>query len=97
MGLYRNDTGAGIDIPYVRHWRWSPSNEYMYFSVYSQNLTEAINMVNNVFGNTGILNPSLLTFKLPFPCLRSLPLDTTQEFSMQLRSFLGTGKSMDQQ
>jgi hypothetical protein len=53
MGLYREDTGAGITIPYIRHWSWSPSNEYMYFSVYSQNLTEAQYLVNNMFDNRG--------------------------------------------
>ena len=53
MGIYREDTGAGITIPYVRHWSWSPTNQWMYFSVYSQDPTEAVNLVNSVFDNTG--------------------------------------------
>lgn len=72
MGIYRNDTGAGITIPYVRHWSWSPSNEMMYFSVYSQDATQAINLVNSVFDNRGNASPLPLFFET-FPPGETFP------------------------
>jgi len=73
MGIYREDTGAGITIPYVRHWSWSASNEYMYFSVYSQDLTESINLVNTVFDNRGnTTHPLSLRFET-FPPGETFP------------------------
>lgn len=72
MGIYRNDTGAGITIPYVRHWSWSASNDLMYFSVYSQDATEAINLVNSVFSNTGSATPLSLFFET-FPPGETFP------------------------
>jgi len=73
MGLYRQDTGAGINIPYVRHWSYSPNNKRMYFSVYSQDQAEAINLVNSVFDNTGnTTHPLSLRFET-FPPGESFP------------------------
>ena len=73
MGIYREDTGAGITIPYVRHWSWSATNQKMYFSVYSQHLTGAINLVNSVFDNRlNTTHPLQLRFET-FPPGGTLP------------------------
>eukprot|EP00574_Skeletonema_japonicum_P013027 CAMPEP_0201715774 /NCGR_PEP_ID=MMETSP0593-20130828/1885_1 /ASSEMBLY_ACC=CAM_ASM_000672 /TAXON_ID=267983 /ORGANISM="Skeletonema japonicum, Strain CCMP2506" /LENGTH=758 /DNA_ID=CAMNT_0048205371 /DNA_START=26 /DNA_END=2299 /DNA_ORIENTATION=+ len=72
MGIYREDTGAGITIPYVRHWSWSEKNELMYFSVYTQDQTEAINLVNSVFDNRGNASPLPLRFET-FPPGETFP------------------------
>ena len=63
MSIIREDTNEGINIPYVRHWSWSPSNQFMYFSVFSQNQVEAINLVNNMFDNSGNPDPLPLRFE----------------------------------
>jgi hypothetical protein len=72
MGIYREDTGAGITIPYVRHWSWGTS-QWMFFSVYSQDPTEAVNLVNSVFDNrANTTHPLKLRFET-FPPGETFP------------------------
>ena len=72
MGLFREDNNQGINIPYIRHWSWGTADNWMYFSVYSQNLTEAVSLVNNMFDNRGNPNALPLLFKA-FPPGATLP------------------------
>ena len=74
IGLYRTDTGEGLKIPFVRHWSYSPTNKLMYFAVYSDNVTEAIDTVNTIFDNK--LNPDPLPIEVrPSSNVASVPAD----------------------
>ena len=78
MGLYREDTGEGITIPYVRHWSWGAGNsEWVYFSVDSldetETATQIVNRVNSIFDNQGnTTHPLPLRFEV-FPPGESFP------------------------
>jgi len=73
MKIVKEGTDDGISIPYVRHWSWSPKNEMMYFSVYSQDQTEAINLVNQAFDNRQGGTTMNLEFKVIPPPGSSAP------------------------
>ncbi len=73
MRIVKEGTDDGISIPYVRHWSWSPNNEMMYFSVYSQDQTEAINIVNQAFDNSQGGTTMNLEFKVIPPPGSSSP------------------------
>jgi hypothetical protein len=53
LGFVNNRTGEVLDVPFVRHWSNSPSNKLVYFAVFATDATEAVNMVNTIFDNTG--------------------------------------------
>ena len=64
IGFYNGLTGEGLKIAFVRHWSWSPNNKRLYFAVYHTDVTEAINMVNSIFDNTGNPNPLPIEVRL---------------------------------
>ncbi|KAL7547612.1 hypothetical protein ACHAWF_010891 [Thalassiosira exigua] len=45
-------TEAALDVPYVRHFSWSPRNRIVYFAVNEVDVDAAIEMVNDMFDNT---------------------------------------------
>jgi hypothetical protein len=53
IGLANSRTGEVLTVASVHHWSFSTGNKKSYFAVYSTNETEAIDMVNAIFDNSG--------------------------------------------
>ncbi len=53
IGLANSRTGEVLTVATVHHWSFSVGNKKSYFAVYSTNETEAIDMVNAIFDNSG--------------------------------------------
>lgn len=55
VGLVNTNTGGVMNVEFVRHWSWHPSNKRVYFTIYEGSMTEAEAkiMMNNFFDNTG--------------------------------------------
>ena len=53
LRIFREDTNAGFDATFIRHWSWRPGNKYMFFRVDRPNYRAARNLVHGVLSNIG--------------------------------------------
>jgi hypothetical protein len=70
LGLYNSRTGQGVNVAFLRHWSYFPSDGRLHFAVYTSNKTEAIAIVNSMFDNTNSTTDLIIDVR---PTRRILP------------------------
>jgi len=70
LGLYNSRTGRGVNVAFLRHWSYFPSDGRLHFAVYTSNKTEAITIVDSMFDNTNSTTDLMIDMR---PTRRILP------------------------
>jgi len=88
-------TGEALDVPYVRHFSWSPNDRIVYFGVNEMDTTTAIDMVNGMFDNTGNPDELLIDVRTFHGAIDAVPANYNPSNLKAFTYVYGRGEDFD--